>query len=400
MTSSSSENKILNVFGQVLTIENELFNHLNSLSASSHDDGDRKLLKKLKTVILNFFFIKLVESTQAEFDTNFVRMIIDILNELYPYYVKIFDKQLSSDNSELYINLLKIIEYIVPQTVIVLNCFAFDYITFCNKFIENNGLKILFDYVSNPILLQSYVKNSANVESSKFKGIDETLRYIMGSLVCLARVYSNYKKAWKECNAAAIFLNYSNVTKSIADNKIYACMAIAFVAEEEDIDTLPDLKDVIPDLVKLCAKAAKMIQENENLIRNKIELDDSENEIAEVCVVRSGDNENDTQWSLVNLLKALYHLGVHDKLKYEIYYKNHMNRYLKSIIYNGNYIEQEYSLNLLWQLCFDKQISNDVREDHIFYDFIENLSIPKGVLHKKLENCASGRGFNIFRKSN
>ena len=154
---------------------------------------------------------------------------------------------------------------------------------------------------------------------------------------------------------------------------------------------MPDLKEVIPDLAKLCGKAAKMIQENENLKRNQIELDDSENEMAEVCCVKNGDNENDTQWSLVNILKALYHLGVHDRLKYEIYYKNHINKYLKSIVYNGNYIEQEYSLNLLWQLCFDKQISNDVREDNIFYDFIENLSNQKGTSHKKLENCASGK---------
>lgn len=52
----------------------------------------------------------------------------------------------------------------------------------------------------------------------------------MGSLVCLARVYSNYKKNWKDCNAAKIFLNYLNITKGILDNKIYACMASAFVA--------------------------------------------------------------------------------------------------------------------------------------------------------------------------
>ena len=228
--SSYAEKNILNTLDQILTIENDFFKHLNNLAASSKNDSDKKLLKKIKTIILNFFYIKSVDSTQTEFDSNFVRIIIDILNDLYPYYVSIFERPISTEYSDLYKDILKIVECIVPQTIIVLNCFAFDFIKFCNKFIEFSGLKILFDFVSDPILLQNYVKLSSNVGNPQFKGIDETLRYSMGSLVCLARVYSNYKKNWKDCNAAKIFLNYLNITKGILDNKIYACMASAFVA--------------------------------------------------------------------------------------------------------------------------------------------------------------------------
>jgi len=125
-----------------------------------------------------------------------------------------------------------------------------------------------------------------------------------------------------------------------------------------------------------------------------MELDDGENETVEVYCV----NNLDTQWSLVNLLKALYHLAVHDKLKYEIYYKNHMSKYLKSLIFNGNAIEQEYSLNLVWQLCFDKQIAQDLREDNIFYDFIENLSNENATVHKKCQKYSSGIIWLINKK--
>jgi uncharacterized protein YqkB len=399
-SSSDNEKNILSIFDQISTIENDFFKHLCELPSSSKDDNDKKLLKKLKTAALNFFYIKSFDVTQTEFDSNFVRIIIDLLENLYPHYVSVFEKKLTPDDSELYRNLLNLVESIVPEIIIVLNCIAFDSIKFCNKFIESNGLKIIFDYISNSTLLQNYVLHSTRVESPAFKGIDSTLRYGMGSLVCLARVYSNYKQNWKECNAASIFLNYSKITKNIADNKIYACMASAFVADDEDIDTLPDLKDVIPDLAKLVGKAAKIIQDNENISRNQIELDDSENEIAEVCVVKNEDSSADTQWSLVNLLKALYHLGVHDKLKYEIYYKNHMDKYLKSIIYNGNIFEREYSLNLLFQLCFDKQISQDIKEDDIFCDFIENLSNQKESSNKKVEKAAAGIIWLINKKTN
>ena len=106
--SSYAEKNILNTLDQILTIENDFFKHLNNLAASSKNDSDKKLLKKIKTIILNFFYIKSVDSTQTEFDSNFVRIIIDILNDLYPYYVSIFERPISTEYSDLYKDILKI----------------------------------------------------------------------------------------------------------------------------------------------------------------------------------------------------------------------------------------------------------------------------------------------------
>ena len=94
------------------------------------------------------------------------------------------------------------------------------------------------------------------------------------------------------------------------------------------------------------------------------------------------------EWSLVNLLKALYHLAVSDKLKYEIYYKNHMKKYLKVLILHGNEIEKEYTLKLLWQLCFDKQIGLDIIGDSDLFEYIGSLATTLG--RKGLVKCVNG----------
>ena len=347
---------ISDTFNKCFQHQINYFEYLNSLSASAGSDENNKLLKKLKITILNYFHIKMFSMSKTGVDTNFVNIIIDILTKLYQMYVKIYDVNTDTERGEFYTVLLDIVNMIVPDTCTILNCISFDSIKFCNKFVELKGLSVLFEYINNPVLLQSYVKYSADLNSENFYNIDRTMRRIIGSLVCIARVYGNYKNDWKECNAATSFLKYCAITKDIVDNKIYACMASAFVADDDDINTLPDLKYIIPDLVMLVGMASKMIKKNDHLYRHRMDLGDGENESVEVCCVPYLD----TQWSLINLLKALYHLGVHDKLKCEIYFKNNMNQYLKVLIFNGNSVEQEYSLNLVWQLCYDKRISQDI----------------------------------------
>lgn len=113
-------------------------------------------------------------------------------------------------------------------------------------------------------------------------------------------------------------------------------------------------------------------------------LDDESTEQKEVALV----GYMDTNWSIINLIKALYHLSVNDKLKHDIYYKCKMNEYLRTIVYHGNEVEKEYSLLLVWQLCFDKQIAQDVFDDKEFYEFIKNISVDKSLDKKLVKNAA------------
>lgn len=67
--------------------------------------------------------------------------------------------------------------------------------------------------------------------------------------------------------------------------------------------------------------------------------------------------------NLFELLISLYPMVRKDTIKYEIYSIYKMNVYLRSIIYHGNEFEIEYALKMLWHLCFNKRVANDVRQD-------------------------------------
>ena len=69
-----------------------------------------------------------------------------------------------------------------------------------------------------------------------------------------------------------------------------------------------------------------------------------------------------------------------DELKYLIYNDYNMKEILNRIIYNGNESEQEYSFKLLYQLCFDERIAQDIFENKKLYDLVQKQSA-------KQKNC-------------
>ena len=68
-------------------------------------------------------------------------------------------------------------------------------------------------------------------------------------------------------------------------------------------------------------------------------------------------------WHCVELLNSVYHLAVCDKIKNDVYFTFNMNDHLRTFIYNGNEIEIQYALKLLYQLCFEKKICQHVKDD-------------------------------------
>jgi hypothetical protein len=376
--------------------QSDYLKHLDNLKNTSISQEEHALLEKVKSAVIDYFYIKAIDDCRIDPNAIHVKVIIKLMDELFILYQKSFDEEMNQSESQLYTTLKLIAHEILPDTMFLLNCISFDSINFCNKFIENNGLKILFDYLNNSKLLNTYLKYSKNTNSNEFKNIDCCMRRVIGSIVCIARVYSNNKNVWKEAESVKNLMNYLKFSKNILDNKIYTALAIAYTADDDDCESLPELKDILPDIVKVISTASKMIKE-ESVTRVKLQIDENSNELKSVCCV----THLDTQWSLINLLKALYHMAVCDKLKYDIYYKQHMNKYLRMIIYHGNDVEREYCLNLLWQLCFDKQIALDVKEDNALFDFISNLAGSESKSNERnVQKYASGILWMINKKLN
>jgi hypothetical protein len=86
--------------------------------------------------------------------------------------------------------------------------------------------------------------------------------------------------------------------------------------------------------------------------------------------------DKNIQWngyffSVIEFLDSLYHLSVIDKVKVSIY--DAFKSILRVLIYDGNFTEKEYSLKLLWQLCFEKSIANSVTYDAKLIGYIKSI---------------------------
>lgn len=104
----------------------------------------------------------------------------------------------------------------------------------------------------------------------------------------------------------------------------------------------------------------------------------------EVIYIPSSES---VEWNLVELLDALYHLSVNDNIKMDIY--KTIIDHLKMLIYKGNEIEKEFSLRLLYQLCFDSEIAEDLSKSAELITYITSLSAAPDKLKRKriAKNC-------------
>jgi hypothetical protein len=396
--SSNSIGSIKELAENAANIQSEYFEKLNKIlkyDDSKSNESNRG--NKIKKIIQDFVYVKTTEHLNVELEATHLRIVIDLLKNIFPLYSESFINENNNDSNQSN-HEISLLKEIMSDLVLYLNIITFSSLKTCNFFIEENGLKILFEYLTCSKLLDIYLTESTS-NSQIFETVDWTFRRLMGSLVCLARVYNSYKKEFKELNSVNNLLYYLNKTKTIIDNKVYSCLCIAFIADDDDIDQqLHELKLILPDLCKMVGEGAKMIKTNTDLYRQEVQLDDdggasSTNQVKEVCCI----THMDTSWSIINLLKALYHISVSDKLKYDIYYKNNMNKHLRMIILHGNEVEQEYCLRLLWQLCFDRQIAQDVKQDIEFYEFLKSI---ENTDSKSLKKNVSGILWQIENSSN
>lgn len=67
-------------------------------------------------------------------------------------------------------------------------------------------------------------------------------------------------------------------------------------------------------------------------------------------------------------------MSVNDTLKKEMYETYNMKSCLKKLIIKGNVTEKSFGTKLLYQLCFDQNIINDLEKDTEFIDYLKNLS--------------------------
>ena len=354
----------------------------------SLDLNEPRRLAVIKSLFFEYSYIDSIEQNNLDIDDKFVDLLISLLTKLRDHLDEIYNFNDDADKFKLFCRL------IATEIFYKINLISFESLTFNTKFQKKKGLQVLFDCLNNQTLLNSY--SNLNGDQASLNACDEILRRNIGILACMGKHFGHFKTEWKECHAVKSLLNYFEKTKDIKDNKIYACMTIALVAADDEIDSIPEIQTCLPDIIAMIEACSIAISTGDNLERAETEFEDDDGTklFQESCYL----NVDDTEWSLLNLLDALYHIAVNDKIKYDIYSKFKVGQYLTSIIFYGNHIEQEYALNALWQLCYHAEVADHVRTNCLnLYEFVETLSTQ--TENKKVAQKASGIIWLLTKKT-
>ena len=122
--------------------------------------------------------------------------------------------------------------------------------------------------------------------------------------------------------------------------------------------------------MRLCSSKLTL---NESLERRTYRTETAEsNQLVEILVVSS----RDIVWRLTELVNFLVCLvDLSDKLKFDIYELEDLRLHMNRILFNGNLVEKEHVLKLIWKLTVDQRVANAIKHDIDLYSYIIGLSL-------------------------
>lgn len=363
---------------QIFLKQELAFKYLDYLNKPLVILKDQKALDALKYTYVNSFMIKSPDIAKLSLKFKFAKICIDVLKHLYEIISKIIDSNplnLIDDATN-----SKHLSSTLMLTAI-LNSFTNYSTKFCDEIHRFDGLKPIFDFLSNKNILDYYIQISKNQIDQKFVLINGVMRALLGALLNLTKVHYLHKQVWKDSKAVLKLQNYL-CAEDIVDNKIAVHITLANIVDDDELVVLTESKDILKSITKIIGKCSESIETQKYLNRTKVQVGENELEEKLICsVIESG-----TEWNLIELTKALYHMALTDRMKYDIYSEYHIDKYLRTIIFNGNNDEKEVSLGLLWQLCFERRVGLDVLNDAKLSNYIRDLL--KSGIDSIVKNCA------------
>jgi hypothetical protein len=205
---------------------------------------------------------------------------------------------------------------------------------FCLSFYEKNrtGFKILFDIINLFISKEYYAHQN------------ELIELILGLLHNLSRFSCNYIDVWQD---------KLNVLQDLSSNPSAKILCFTIIS---NIATDDELKRISKENTEIIESIVNKVSTLANMSKDK-------------NCKRTNDG-----WHLLELMNALFSFSKSDEIKFILYNDFKMNNILRTIIYNGNKIEQESAFKLLYQLCFDEHIAKDILNDQRLFDLIKQES--------------------------
>lgn len=233
--------------------------------------------------------------------------------------------------------------------------------------VEKNGLMSFINFIKNHKFIEKLFQYS----------------YLIASLCIynmnwLSKNSESNKEVWNELKTIDTLLEYS---KKFPFAKTFVYMIICNIADDKDIESLPEINQII-DI--FCELTIKCVNEWDGFgIVNQF-LDEDGQTKHEICVRRIHLHEERVDVSSTGLLLSLYRISLNDKIKWDLYKKPGLTDAIKRLIYEGTEPERQFSLEYLTQLCFDQRVIQDLSKDTDFYNFIKQLSEYNDIQFKKL----------------
>ena len=262
--------------------------------------------------------------------------------------------------------------------------------TFRYKYHEHKGSAHLLSYLSDEELIHNCLRLKMNFTTPERSANESStgivfLRSLIACCHNLSKTSDTKLSEWNSLNATSVLLKFAQITESYSSIRLYAYLALTNVVSDKDIETLPETITVMRDIIKLIKIGSNSIASKKELKRVKIDMDNDDSTDSEAAIIIFGLS----QYNIIELLEALYRLSINDKTKPLIYQTFEMNVILKVIIIEGNNLEKEYALKLLYQLCFDasvrdKVFSEDKQLVNYLVDFNKKQYTKEDRISKKM----------------
>ena len=191
---------------------------------------------------------------------------------------------------------------------------------------------------------------------------------------------------WKQLNSIQTLLSALKVTDKL---KIYTYMAIANIADDNEIEEITEIQSSLDTFIGLTNQAANDLQNGfEKRIKQQF-TDDDDSRVLDCDVAYVLDQTNNASVTVTGILLAIYRLSINPKSKLNIYNKTNFQPSLKTFLTLGNEIEKLYAIQVLAQLMFDSSVLADILQDKAIVNMIANLANDSTIQIEKLKKIAN-----------
>ena len=284
--------------------------------------------------------------------TEFVKFLVNYLEN----YLKNFEEILKNCETAKIDEKLEFFNDTVYSIVNYTNTSAI----FCDEFHRQKGLTSIFLYI------KSLINKINKLESNNF--FFKQAKNFTLILFSLSKYRDLFKEEWKELNIYEFLCETINLIKNTGlSEEIYLVFfaIVAFTFEEKKLPKINNIGRVISEISELIGKCAQCLLEQKSSRK--------EYTLAGLKSIKVDAHFLENGWNIIELLECIYRFSIVDHLKYDIYNFYSLKNHLRVIIYEGNDIEEEFALKLVYQLCFDDRIAEDVYRDIKLKDTVVSL---------------------------